>query len=510
MIAAAGGICSLIVCGPWQPAQGSIFESLGKVFPTARNRVQVVSQNGLSLAGMGHNPIPFEAGGATQATERIYLRKPESGPKTLEGYDQAEWIPTTLRGLSNTGRVVVGELARKDNRQQTQAYLWTEQTGVRFLSDYGAFSAAESQAAAVSGEGTQVVGTARRSADSPSTAFLWERGGEATWLDGASLARSSRTLVADTYASQGNAISFDGSTVTGTLLGYEQSIPGDPATLVGSQAFLRSADGKVSFPVEQNTGNSRGMLLSPDGGSLLGVWGAASETTTAVSGELKQGFIWDAKSGFQDLGQIHLGDRIVPVAVSDQGKTVVGNFYRPPLDETRRLTSAPFIWQPGRGMLDLQKCLEEDYGFRTALSGWTLTSVTGISGSGDMLVGRGINPDGVEEDWRATLLPMALTADADFDGAVELDDMAILRRNFGKGQHRSQGDFNQDGMVDVLDFVELRLQYGRRMPVQPYTYVLSIPEPAAGVTSGVLALCWAIIQWFRPRRRAVIRLLQKH
>jgi hypothetical protein len=41
------------------------------------------------------------------------------------------------------------------------------------------------------------------------------------------------------------------------------------------------------------------------------------------------------------------------------------------------------------------------------LSGWTLTAATGVSDDGSVIVGRGINPSGDPEAWRAEVPELA-------------------------------------------------------------------------------------------------------
>ena len=54
-----------------------------------------------------------------------------------------------------------------------------------------------------------------------------------------------------------------------------------------------------------------------------------------------------------------------------------------------------------------------------------------------------------------------LTADANHDGFVNVNDFTILAANFGlTGRDASQGDFNYDGVVNVDDFTILATRFG--------------------------------------------------
>ena len=48
-------------------------------------------------------------------------------------------------------------------------------------------------------------------------------------------------------------------------------------------------------------------------------------------------------------------------------------------------------------MRSLQGVLVDD--FALDLTGWTLTSATGVSADGSTIVGEGMNPDGFNEGW---------------------------------------------------------------------------------------------------------------
>ena len=53
-----------------------------------------------------------------------------------------------------------------------------------------------------------------------------------------------------------------------------------------------------------------------------------------------------------------------------------------------------------------------------------------------------------------------LQADFDDDGDVDLDDFVILKSNFGTGTTHAEGDADYDGDVDLDDFVILKNEFG--------------------------------------------------
>ena len=60
-----------------------------------------------------------------------------------------------------------------------------------------------------------------------------------------------------------------------------------------------------------------------------------------------------------------------------------------------------FIWDQANSMRNLREVLINDHGLN--LTGWTLTSALDVSADGLTIVGAGINPDGFDEAWVATI-----------------------------------------------------------------------------------------------------------
>ena len=77
--------------------------------------------------------------------------------------------------------------------------------------------------------------------------------------------------------------------------------------------------------------------------------------------------------------------------------------------------------------------------------------------------------DGVHgmEPWFFASEPERLTGDANNDGMVNVADFLLLSRNFGKDADAvwEDGDFNADGRVDVTDFLTLSRNFGAQRPV---------------------------------------------
>ena len=108
-------------------------------------------------------------------------------------------------------------------------------------------------------------------------------------------------------------------------------------------------------------------------------------------------------------------------AVSADGSVIVGHIggssiFGPPV--------GAFIWDETHGMRSLQGVLVDH--FRLDLTGWTLTSATGVSADGSTIVGEGINPDGFNEGWIA-VLPVPEPA-MEWLGAAAIMSLAYFAR----------------------------------------------------------------------------------
>lgn len=63
--------------------------------------------------------------------------------------------------------------------------------------------------------------------------------------------------------------------------------------------------------------------------------------------------------------------------------------------------SESFVWDDVMGMRSLRDTLTDDFGLD--LADWTLLEASGISDVGRTIAGNGINPDGNQEAWVATI-----------------------------------------------------------------------------------------------------------
>lgn len=83
--------------------------------------------------------------------------------------------------------------------------------------------------------------------------------------------------------------------------------------------------------------------------------------------------------------------------------------------------------------------------------------------------------------------------DANFSGAVDIDDFGILAANFNRpaDQFWHEGDFNNDRMVDIDDFGLLAANFNQQAPTSAAGVNArggAVPEPAAGTLIALAAL----------------------
>lgn len=88
------------------------------------------------------------------------------------------------------------------------------------------------------------------------------------------------------------------------------------------------------------------------------------------------------------------------------------------------------------------------------------------------------------------LFRLAKDGDANADGAVTFQDFLTISRNFGRSGGWDRGDFTNDGQIAFGDFLALSENFNKETPpaLLLADSMQSVPEPAAGVWGGILAL----------------------
>ena len=345
-------------------------------------------------------------------------------PHSFQGLGDLEHLglASEARGTSADGTVVVGSSGTSAGQR---AFIWTSATGMVQLPTPTGLGMTWAQD--VSPDGNFVVGFGGNGFGSP---VGWEgiRWGTLGGMDRIALAGSG------VWA---KGVSGDGSIVTGGTSGaVEQAFvwtaagglvgltpPGPGTWRTNAEAI--SADGRVVVGdwINVDAGTRDAFRWTAETGMVgLGAFAASavSDDGSVVVGTLGSGptfeaFRWTEATGIVPLGTLGPNNESRARGVSRDGSRVVG-YITSTLDDS----SQAFIWDAEHGMRLLKDRLEQDCGLD--LTGWTLTQAWDVSNNGPTIVGRGINPQGVEEAWRAVLPEPATLA------LLGLGVLAVFRR----------------------------------------------------------------------------------
>ncbi|MBN1854001.1 MAG: hypothetical protein JW829_14820 [Pirellulales bacterium] len=292
------------------------------------------------------------------------------------------------RSVSSDGSTVVGTSDSANGF--CEAFRWNESKAMAGLGDIdgGVFF---SDAYAVSSDGSVVVGEGVSALGVE--AFLWTQ---------ASGMRGLGDLPGIEFSSRATGVTADGLTVIGT--GNYSSGSG-PHPVTGEAFRWNELEGMVR------------MGFLPGGSQLSAATGVSSNGSVIVgysqtaSGSI-EAFRWTSTDGMIGLGSLpgSTGNsQTIANAISADGSLIVGT-------NISTMGEEAFIWDEAHGMRRLQEVLTKE--FALDLSGWNLTSATGISADGTVIVGAAYGPHFQQEAWRVVLLP-DLVADFNEDSAVD-------------------------------------------------------------------------------------------
>lgn len=272
--------------------------------------------------------------------------------------------------ISDDASVVQGNVL--DVNGNPNAARWTAATGWEIIGPYPGVTMGcpdLSDGYAISGDGQVIVGLGWTMCEA--TAFRWEASTGMVDLG---------SLPSGGGVSRANAVDNSGDLV----VGWDQAVNGTRRAVIwmnGVESQLGSLD-----PNDPIDGGGEAYSVTRDG--------------TQVFGE-SAGFMfrWTQSGGLENLGQLAPGgpfDMTIPLGVSDDGTVAVGQsggFFGNPVKA--------FYYRDDIGIVDLRTLLRARGA--TGLDDWMLTSAAGVSADGNVVVGLGVDGNGIPQMYRAYL-----------------------------------------------------------------------------------------------------------
>jgi uncharacterized membrane protein len=359
------GFCGLAMCGAIFLASGAAwgipFQGLGALEPGGNSAATGLSADGSVIVGYASLDGAQTGFRWTAAGGMVPIPRPD-------GMAQA-WAS----GVSADGSYVCGwASSNPPTAAGTEGWRWNTSGAMDIL----AVADKEVVAKGISGDGSTVVGAA------DSQAFAWTAAGGLDSLGG---------LSAPPFRSAANAISSNGLVIVGESLDVTAGV---------SESFQYTGGAMSGLGAFTATGVSR------DGSVVVGYLNGPTA---------REACRWTAAGGLVSLGAYDDRHATFALGVSGNGKFIVGY-----MEDLQTDVQSAWVWDPAGGMQILQDVLVNQFAMHD-VSAWTLTRAVAISDDGKTVVGRGYNPDGVTEFWRAqsqvspipepaTLLVLALAA----------------------------------------------------------------------------------------------------
>ncbi len=336
------------------PAPRASFQGVGFLSdpPGAFTRAFGMSRDGTSVVGIGNPAEGLEAFRWTAATGIEGLGLPEGK------------VESQAFTANDDGSVLAGN-GLGDFETAPRAARWSESAGWELLRDGREdFNAIEARG--ISADGDTVVGTIQFEGSTIREAFLWT---PATGIQMLGLLDGNPTTA--------TGVSADGTVVSGFA-----------AIEMRDLVALRwtSDAGLEPLPLLEGTDCCFAQSISADGSTIVGQCGPENDP---------QAVLWDSR-GVVGLGDLPNGIGSFLQAVSADGSVGVGGAG----DEQGDQHAA--IWTAATGMQDLREVLV-GLGLETELEGWFLSQANVISSDGLVIAGLGIDPQGREQGFVATL-----------------------------------------------------------------------------------------------------------
>jgi uncharacterized membrane protein len=386
--------------------------------------------------------------------------------------------------VSGDGRVVVGASITGGSgfSQQYSPFRWTQDGGLEAL----VINFGSTKAFAVSRDGSVITGVADFGffSDLGTQSFRWTSGGGLQLigdLDGGALSSFGRGISSD-----GQFIAGIGSSASGTEAFRYDSTTGErfglgslEPTPFGSYGYAMSGDGNVIVGLSVTAASPQvayiwtagegmqaiGVLPTPNGVVATSSAEAISrdgqvvvgQARSMASGQAGEAFRWTRAGGFEVLGDFPGGAfQSWAYATNADGSVVVGRASVAGSCGPFGCGSAPraFIWTPERGLEDLAALLVSR---GVNLDGWRLDEARGISDDGSVIVGTGLNPQGLIEGWVANLGSQGCPAD--FNGDTQVDFFDYLDFAAAFDVEDMSADFNGDNQVDFFDYLDFAAEF---------------------------------------------------
>jgi probable HAF family extracellular repeat protein len=367
----------------------------------------------------GSRASAISADGTTVIGSSVYAEEPGSGGiPPVSRYGPFRWSETEgmvpldplsgmdydynyARALSGDGSVIAGHATTPPSLWPLtdplprQAFRWTEGTGAVGLGYFEGSTWESSRATGVSADGSVVVGGSYGASNFE--AFRWTESGGMEALG----------VLAGSDSTEATAVSANASVVVGRAFNQDEVLE---QTAFSVQAFRWTQSGGMEgLGFLDGLTASQATAVSADGSAVVGVaHKARSDPFMWPQESIGVAFRWTESDGMVPLevywedtpdGRVIVGGGLSRAqGVSGDGSIIVGATRFG--DEFTDPAEA-FIWTEADGMRSLQDFLVAECGLD--LTGWTLTDASGISADGLTIVGTGINPDGFDEAWIATV-----------------------------------------------------------------------------------------------------------
>lgn len=345
-------------------------------------------------------------------SQQIYVR---NNPYTAE-FTGLGMLPgmveSTASAISNDGTTIVGSSAPNIGSLGRVAFRWRQDSGMLSMGMPG--GADSTRASDVSADGSVIVGriTFNIGGDYRDVAFRWTSAGyqELGDLPGGFVRSSAGAISAD-----GLIIAGDSSSGGVELFRWTQSTGmvglGDlPGGVVGAFASGIADNGVIVGAGTPDYGQIEAVRWTQSGG-LVGLGDFQDSSLQSAARDISSdgnvivghgspnGTLGEYEAARWEGGTMyHLGylpgdNSSIAYAVSGDGSTIVG-WSRGSGD------GRAFRWTISDGMQSIAELLNSN---GVSTSGWVLTTATGVSADGKIIVGYGRNPSGQTEAWRAVL-----------------------------------------------------------------------------------------------------------